>query len=69
MPEDRLEITMLSNNTFYYFGKDELKHKLLLIEDLDGANNVSELQIKRRISKTVTLNVEGPVCVSGYDTH
>jgi hypothetical protein len=82
--EDKLEITTLSNNAFYYFGKDELKHKLLLIEDLDGAENVlyplRELQSKKRISKTVTLkdskgnlktvtlNVEGPVCVSGCTT-
>ncbi|WPU94323.1 hypothetical protein SNE25_02145 [Mucilaginibacter sabulilitoris] len=82
--EDKLEITTLSTNAFYYFGKEELKHKLLLIEDLDGADNVlyplRELQSKRRISKTVTLkdskgnmktvtlNVEGPVCVSGCTT-
>lgn len=82
--EDKLEITTLSTNAFYYFGKEELKHKLLLIEDLDGAENVlyplRELQSKRRISKTVTLkdskgnmktvtlNVEGPVCVSGCTT-
>jgi len=85
MPEeDKLEITTLTANAFYYFGKEELKHKLLLIEDLDGAENVlyplRELQSKRRISKTVTLkdskgnmktvtlNVEGPVCVSGCTT-
>jgi len=82
--EDKLEITTLTTNAFYYFGKEELKHKLLLIEDLDGADNVlyplRELQSKRRISKTVTLkdskgnmktvtlNVEGPVCVSGCTT-
>ncbi len=82
--EDKLEITTLSMNAFYYFGKEELKHKLLLIEDMDGADNVlyplRELQSKRRISKTVTLkdskgnlktvtlNVEGPVCVSGCTT-
>jgi len=85
MPEeDRLEITSLSSNAFYYFGREELKHKLLLIEDLDGAESVlyplRELQSKRKISKTVTLkdnkgnlktvtlNVEGPVCVSGCTT-
>jgi predicted transcriptional regulator len=85
MPEeDKLEITTLSMNAFYYFGKEELKHKLLLIEDLDGAEAVlyplRELQSKRKISKTVTLkdskgnlktvtlNVEGPVCVSGCTT-
>ncbi len=82
--EDKLEITMLSENAFYYFGKEELKHKLILIEDLDGAENVlyplRELQSKRRISKTVTLKdnkgnlktmtleVEGPVCVSSCTT-
>jgi predicted transcriptional regulator len=82
--EDKLEITTLSMNAFYYFGKEELKHKLLLIEDLDGAEAVlyplRELQSKRKISKTVTLkdskgnlktvtlNVEGPVCVSGCTT-
>lgn len=85
MPEeDKLEITTLSTNAFYYFGREELKHKLLLIEDLDGAESVlyplRELQSKRKISKTVTLkdnkgnlktitlNVEGPVCVSGCTT-
>lgn len=41
MPEeDKIEITTLSNNAFNYFGKEELKHKLLLIEDLHGADNV-----------------------------
>jgi hypothetical protein len=82
--EDKLEITTLSMNAFYYFGKDELKYKLLLLEDMDGADHVlypiRELQSKRRISKTVTLkdskgnlktvtlNVEGPVCISGCTT-
>lgn len=85
MPEeDKLEITTLSENAFYYFGKEELKHKLILIEDLDGAETalypLRELQSKRKISKTVTLKdakgnlktvtlkVEGPVCVSGCTT-
>lgn len=85
MPEeDKIEITTLSENAFYYFGQEELKHKLLLIEDLDGAADVlyplRELQSKRRITKTVTLKdtkgnlktvtlkVEGPVCVSGCTT-
>ena len=82
--EDKLEITTLSENAFYYFGKEELKHKLILIEDLDGAEAVlyplRELQSKRRITKTVTLKdtkgnlktvtlkVEGPVSVSGCTT-
>lgn len=82
--EDKLEITTLSQNAFYYFGREELSHKLLLIEDLDGAESVlyplRELQSKKRIAKTVTLkdakgnlktvtlSVEGPVCVSGCTT-
>jgi len=82
--EDRIEITQITENAFYYFRQDELKNKLLLIEDLDGAESsmypLRELQSKRRISKTVTLKdtkgnlktitltVEGPVSVSGCTT-
>ena len=82
--EDTLEITSLSENAFYYFGQRELSHKLILIEDLEGAMNVMfplrELQSKRHITKTVTfkdtrgitktitLTVEGPVCVAGCTT-
>ena len=33
--EEKIEITTLSENAFHYFGKQELKHKLILIEDLD----------------------------------
>lgn len=85
MPEeDKLEITTLSDNALYYFGQQELKHKLILIEDMDGAEQVlypiRELQSKRCITKTVTtkdakgatktihLKVEGPVCVAGCTT-
>jgi len=82
--EDKLEITTLSENAFYYFGQRELSNKLILIEDLDGALNVlfplRELQSKKRINKTVTfkdtrgitktitLTVEGPVSVAGCTT-
>jgi DNA primase len=83
-PEDKIEITQITENAFYYFRQDELRHRLLLIEDLDGAQSslypLRELQSKRRISKTVTLKdskgnlktitltVEGPVSVSGCTT-
>ncbi len=83
-PDDSIEITQITENALYYFKQEELKNKLLLIEDLDGAMAVfyplRELQTKRRISKTVTLKdskgnlktitltVEGPVCVSGCTT-
>jgi uncharacterized protein YidB (DUF937 family) len=80
----KLEITMLSENAFYYFGQQELKNKLVLIEDMDGAENVlyplRELQSKKRISKTIpikdskgnlktiTMKVEGPICLAGTTT-
>ncbi|WP_198674162.1 CHC2 zinc finger domain-containing protein [Chitinophaga alhagiae] len=82
--EEKIEITQVTENAFYYFKQDELKHKLLLIEDLDGAESslypLRELQSKKRISKTVTIKdtkgnlktitvvVEGPVSVSGCTT-
>lgn len=82
--EDKIEMTVLSENAFYYFGQRELKHKLILIEDLDGAENalypLRELQSKKRISKTIaykdakgntktqSLTVEGPVSVAGCTT-
>jgi hypothetical protein len=82
--EDKLEITTLSENAFYYFGQRQLQHKLILIEDMDGAEGVlyplRELQSKRKINKTVVhkntkgetqsinLKVEGPVCVAGCTT-
>lgn len=85
IPEhDKLEVTILSENAFYYFGQKELKHKLVLIEDMDGAENVlyplRELQSKKKISKTIpikdnkgnlktiTLQVEGPICLAGTTT-
>jgi hypothetical protein len=82
--EDKIEITQITENALYYLKQHELQNKLILIEDLDGALSVfyplRELQTKRRISKTVTLKdskgnlktitltVEGPVCVSGCTT-
>jgi predicted transcriptional regulator len=82
--EEKTEITTLSENAFYYFGQQELKHKLILIEDLDGAESalypIRELQSKKKISKkiafkntkgetkTTNITVEGPVCISGCTT-
>jgi hypothetical protein len=82
--QDKLEITILSENAFYYFDRKELKHKLVLIEDMDGAMDVlyplRELQSKKRISKrvpikdskgnmkTIPLVVEGPICLAGTTT-
>lgn len=85
MPEeDKIEITALTENAFYYFDKAALGHKLILIEDLDGIWKalypLRELQSKQRISKTITikdkngntktihLKVYGPVCIAGCTT-
>ena len=85
MPEhDIVDMTVLSENAFYYFNRTELQHKLILIEDMDGAENalypLRELQSKRSITKrvshkdrngntkTIKLTVEGPVCVAGCTT-
>ncbi len=82
--EDKIEITSLTSNALYYFEQHALKNKLLLIEDLDGAEQalfpIRELQSKKKISKTISykdskgntrtmqLTVEGPVCVAGCTT-
>jgi len=83
--EDKIEITALTENAFYYFDEAELGHKLILIEDLDGIWSalypLRELQSKQRITKTVTikdrrghtrtihLKVHGPVSIAGCTTH
>jgi DNA primase len=84
--EQKLEITTLSENALYYFEKQELKNKLVLIEDLDGAQDdkimyaLRELMSKKQITKTIpikdskgnlktiTLQVEGPISLSGTTT-
>jgi hypothetical protein len=85
MPEDsKMENTQFTENSFYYFKREEIRGKIFLIEDLDGAQAVMypirELQTKQRISKTVTVKdksgamrtvslvVEGPVSVIGCST-
>jgi len=82
--EDLKEHTQFSGNSFYYYKREEIRGKVFLIEDLDGAQAVlfpiRELQTKKRISKTVTMKdkngqlrtitliVEGPVSVIGCTT-
>ena len=85
LPEESVRtITSLTENTLYYSAKDFWKHKLLLIEDLEGVYNaflpLREFMSKQSISKLTTdkdakgnnvqkvLMVEGPICVSGATT-
>lgn len=82
--EDKKEITSLSPNSFYYQEQTILKHKLILLEDLTGAESsmypIRELQSKKYIIKevshknskgdtiTITKKVEGPVCIGACTT-
>jgi hypothetical protein len=82
--EDKMESTSLTAAAIYYFGRHDLRHKLVLIEDLDGVENallpIRELQSKRKIirtvpfkntkgeTKSVQLIVEGPVSIAGCTT-
>ena len=82
--QHKVTITASTENALYYVGKTEYKHKLLLIEDLDGVSSnlltLRELQSKAFVSKlvpvkdskgnmkTINLEVEGPICLSGTTT-
>lgn len=82
--EDKMESTSLTAAAIYYFGRHDLRNKLVLIEDLDGAEQalfpIRELQSKRRIirtvpfkntkgeTKSIQLIVEGPVTIAGCTT-
>ena len=85
LPEESVRtITSLTENTLYYSSKNFWKHKVLLIEDLEGVYNaflpLREFMSKQSISKLTTdkdakgnnvqklLTVEGPICVSGATT-
>ncbi|MCA2951404.1 hypothetical protein [Microcystis sp. M112S1] len=82
--EDKMESTSLTASAIYYFGRYDLRHKVLLFEDMDGAMNalfpIRELQSKRKIirtvpfkntkgeTKSIQLIVEGPVSIAGCTT-
>ena len=82
--QHKVSFTASTENALYYVGKTDLKNKLVLIEDMDGAAGVlyvlRELQSKGYVSKivpmkdskgnmkTILLEVEGPVCLSGTTT-
>lgn len=82
--EDQKEHTQFTGNAFYYYKREEIKHKVFIIKDLQGAIQalfpIRELQSEQRISKTITrkgrdgkletitLVVEGPVSVIAVTT-
>lgn len=83
--EDKREQTEFTGNAFYYYKRDEIKGKVFIVKDLDGAQSVlfpmRELQSEGKISKTITrkgkegkletinLVVEGPVSVIACTTN
>lgn len=86
LPEESVRtVTSLTENTLYYSSKGFWKHKVLLIEDLEGVYNaflpLREFMSKQSITKLTTdkdakgnnvqklLTVEGPICVSGATTN
>jgi len=82
--EDKVPSTSFTSNALYYMGEYDLQHKIILIEDMDGAEPVlyalRELYSKKQIIKlvpqkdskgvtrTVTFKVKGPVTVAGCTT-
>lgn len=80
--EEKIEITTLSKNAFYYL--KDINKKLILIEDLTGAESslypIREIQSKGRLTKSITTRdakgnpitthhvLEGRVCVSTTGT-
>ena len=81
---ERIHLTDISEKALYYLKEDELQHKLLVIEDLEGAMSamypIRELQSKKEISRLVTMpnehgqrttikqRIVGPVCIAGATT-
>jgi predicted transcriptional regulator len=82
--EDKIASTSLTSNALYYFGEYDLQHKIILIEDMDGAESVlyalreliSKQQIiklvpvkdSKGITRTIMFKVTGPVTVAGCTT-
>ena len=80
--EDKIEITTLTKNAFYYL--KDIDKKLILIEDLTGVESsmypIREIQSKGKLTKTITGKdakgnpksvqhvLEGKVCVSSTGT-
>jgi DNA-binding MarR family transcriptional regulator len=82
--EDKKEHTQFTGNSFYYYKREEIRNKVFVVKDLEGALSVlfpmRELQSEKKISKTITrkgrdgkletitLVVEGPVSVIACTT-
>ncbi len=85
MPDEEvIQCTASTDNAFYYIKNGDLRHKLILIEDLDGAEGVlyilRELMSKKWVSKlvvnkdasgkmeTIRVEVHGPISLASTTT-
>ena len=82
--EDKVPSTSFTSNALYYMGEYDLQHRIILIEDMDGAETIlyalRELISKKHIIKlvpqkdskgvtrTIPFKVNGPVTVAGCTT-
>lgn len=82
--EDKVPSTSFTSNALYYMGEYDLQHRIILIEDMDGAETIlyalRELISKKHIIKlvpqkdskgvtrTISFKVNGPVTVAGCTT-
>lgn len=82
--EDKVPSTSFTSNALYYMGEYDLQHRIILIEDMDGAETIlyalRELISKKHIIKlvpqkdsngvtrTTMVKVNGPVTVAGCTT-
>ena len=85
IPENyKLENTAISANALYYFHNNDLKNKVILVEDLDGTNDalyvLRELQTRGKVTKTIAhrdatgttkavqVTANGPITLAGCTT-
>lgn len=80
----KMHLTDVSDKALYYLKKNALRHKVLVLEDLEGAMQaqypIRELQSKKKISRLVTMatregklesntqTITGPVSIVGATT-
>ncbi|MEL6393940.1 MAG: hypothetical protein AAFR97_14430, partial [Bacteroidota bacterium] len=69
--EEMITLTRVTDSSFYNYGRDELRHKLIVLEDLDGLKEEAllafrELQSRGRLSSSTSVkdqagNIRGQV--------
>ena len=62
-PEDVITLTRVTDSSFYNYGREDLKHKLIVLEDLDGLREDAlfafrELQSRGRLTSSTSIKDE-----------